>query len=235
MTYLGNFPTVLRRFINSTTWINRHKNDSYVKKSIQQDLRARSAFKLQEIQTKYKLIRSSDFVLDMGAAPGGWSVIASKLLGPSGLLISVDLLPIEPIKDTPHSHIIQGDMLSSSVKDQIRSISKGRLMDVVMSDMMVNMCGEKSTDHFRSMDLCHFALSYCETFLKPGGHFVCKYFRGSDEKELLDETKLLFGSVKVIKPDASRSESSEMYLVALNKKKANTIVPDINKSINEMT
>jgi len=167
---------------------------------------------------KYKLIRNSDFILDMGAAPGGWSVIASKLVGPSGLLISVDLLPIEPIKDTPHSYIIQGDMLSSSTKDQIRSIAKGRLMDVILSDMMVNMCGDKSTDHFRSMDLCHFALSYSDLFLKPGGHFVCKYFRGSDEKELLDETKLKFGSVKVVKPDSSRAESSEMYLVAMNKK-----------------
>lgn len=211
--------SISHRLINSTTWINRHKNDLYVKKSIQQDLRARSAFKLQEIQTKYKLIQNSHFVLDMGSAPGGWSVIASKILNPSsGLLISVDLLPIEPIDKATHSHIIQGDMLSESTKNLILNISKGRLMDVILSDMMVNMCGDKSTDHFRSMDLCHFALSYCDTFLRPGGHFVCKYFRGSDEKELLDETRLLFGSVKVVKPEASRSESSEMYLVAMNKK-----------------
>ena len=254
----GTLTALTKRYKTSQTWLNRHVRDQYVKKSIQDDLRSRSSYKLKEIQEKYNIITSpSNYIIDMGAAPGGWSIIASNCLNGKGLLIAIDLLPIVPIPNINNNiHILQGNMFDPNIESEIQTIASNHylelsstkesvqqpqesntvlttsllstnpnqtvsnihLADVILSDMMVNMCGNKETDHYRSMDLCYNALNFSKKYLKRSGNFVCKYFRGSDEKEFLDELKLLFQQVKLVKPDASRKESNEMYVIAIRKK-----------------
>lgn len=149
----------------------------------------------------------------MGAAPGGWSIVATEL-APEGKVIAIDLLPIQSI---PGCHIIEADMLDPGTEREITGITKGCPVDIILSDMMINTTGDKCTDHFRSMDLCHFGLKFCQQNLKVGGHFICKYFRGEDEPELMMEARRMFEQVKAVKPAASRSESREMFMVALRK------------------
>jgi 23S rRNA (uridine2552-2'-O)-methyltransferase len=234
----------IKRFRSNLSWLQRHVKDQYVQKSVQQDLRSRSAFKLKEIQNRFRIIKPHDFVLDMGAAPGGWSLVCSTILSfrnesayqtshtdssqsthkvqppqrsqASPLLIAIDLLPFPEI---PNCHILQGDANSTEILDKVRSIAEGRLADVILSDMMVNMSGQKAMDHFRSMDLCRSVLHLTPMLLKPRGNLLLKYFRGEDEKELLTEVQKQFTLTNVIKPDASRSESSEMYLLGVGYKK----------------
>jgi 23S rRNA (uridine2552-2'-O)-methyltransferase len=220
-----------RFFSGNKAWISRHKNDKYVKAAVEGDLRSRSYFKLTEIQEKYNIIKRNDFVIDLGAAPGGWSLATSKIFSqydikfsdinkkyiPStSLLCAVDLLPMDPISNTI---IIQGDFNDSKVQDQLFFLSdKNGKADVVLSDMLQNASGHRSSDHFRSIELCLSALDFCETCLSKGGHFLCKFLRGSDDNELTDAAREMFTDVKIVKPKASRNESSEIYLLAMKKK-----------------
>lgn len=220
-----------RFFSGNKAWISRHKNDKYVKAAVEGDLRSRSYFKLTEIQEKYNIIKRNDFVIDLGAAPGGWSLAISKIfdqfdikfstidkkyIPSTSLLCAVDLLPIDPI---PNTIIIQGDFNDPKVKEQILFISdKNGKANVVLSDMLQNSSGHRSSDHFRSIELCLSALDFCETSLLKGGHFLCKFLRGSDDNELIDAAKEMFSDVKIVKPKASRNESSEIYLLAMKKK-----------------
>lgn len=203
-------------YSSSKEWIRRHTQDTFVKKSQELNLRSRASFKLKDIQEKYRIINKTDFVIDLGAAPGGWSVVASELLDFSNnaLLISVDLLQFPPIKNC---FIIQGDIFSSDISSKIRNISKERLSNVILSDMLPNSSGHHSTDHFRSMDICFKTLEFCKIHLKPGGIFFCKYLRGQDDKELVDEAKRVFKEVIIVKPKASRTESTEIYFLGRNK------------------
>ena len=211
------------RSISSKAWLNRHKNDAFVKLAAKEDLRSRSAFKLIELQDKYRFIRHSDYVVDLGSTPGGWSLATSRILSASGLLCSIDLLPMHPIQESGiDSHFFLGDFQSQDMQEQIRSLglTKNRShVDVVLSDMLGNSSGQYTQDHYRSMDLCYTALEFCIGSLRPGGHFVAKYLRGSDENELMTELKKWFVDIRVVKPKASRSESSEMYVLARNKRR----------------
>jgi 23S rRNA (uridine2552-2'-O)-methyltransferase len=218
---------------SSKAWLQRHKNDQYVKQAEKDNVRSRATYKLQELQDKYKIVKSGDFVIDLGAAPGGWSVEVSKILnfGGGGLLVSVDLLAMEPVavdaESSRAAFVIQGDFNSPVVRSQMKRLatnSEGthRLPDVVLSDMLQNTTGHGSTDHFKSMDICYSVLDFTKEYLKPGGHLLCKYFQGSDDKEMLAEAKLQYGSVKLVKPKSSRPESREMYLLAMSKRVINT-------------
>jgi 23S rRNA (uridine2552-2'-O)-methyltransferase len=200
----------------SKSWLNRHVNDHFVQEAQKHDLRARSAFKLQEMQEKHKFIKAHHIVVDLGAAPGGWSVVVSKLLDVSkgGRVVAVDLLPMEPV---PHTIVIQGDFTSVIVQQQLRDSLGGKKANVIVSDMLQNTTGQHDRDHFRSIELCMQALDFCKEQLESKGSFLCKYLRGSDEKELIDYARQIFRVVKTIKPKSSRSESREMYLLCLDK------------------
>lgn len=213
---------------SSKAWLSRHVNDPYVKLAERDNHRSRAAYKLQDIQEKHKIIKSGDFVIDLGSAPGGWSVVASKILNfnKGGLLVSIDLLDMEPVPTDADgndgAYFIRGNFNSTVVRDELRSIAKlpsgeARQADVVLSDMLMNTTGHANTDHLKSMNICYDVLDYCKEYLRPGGHLLCKYFQGSDEKELLADAKRQFKTTKLVKPKSSRSESREMYLLCVNK------------------
>mmetsp|Transcript_22701 Transcript_22701/g.50479 ORF Transcript_22701/g.50479 Transcript_22701/m.50479 type:complete len:229 (-) Transcript_22701:4441-5127(-) len=203
---------------SSKSWMQRHMHDPFVKMAEKDNLRSRASYKLMEVQEKHKLMKPSDFVIDFGAAPGGWSVVAAKQLKleSGGKLVSVDLLPMEAIPQ-PNAHFILGDFNSPHVLAALNAIAAGRRADVVLSDVMANTCGDSDSDHLRSMNLCFEVLGRAEALLRPGGHLLCKFFRGRDDKELLEEAKTLFRLTKLIKPKSSRQESREMFLLGLDK------------------
>lgn len=196
--------------------MKRHVSDTFVKKAVEMDLRSRSAFKLQEINKQYHILKRNDKVIDLGAAPGGWSVVVSGIIDPAagGQLVSVDLLDMEPVKN---GIFHRGDFTKVSTQADITTASGHVAFSVVLSDMMTNTCGNHFTDHCRSLNLCYSVLDFCSLHLKPGGSLLCKYFRGEDDKELLARAKLLFKDVKTVKPKSSRGESTEAFLLARNK------------------
>jgi len=202
---------------SSKQWIKRHVNDQYVKKSQDQNLRARSSFKLIEIQEKHKFIKPGNRVVDLGAAPGGWTLVAQRLVNEGGKkkgqVVGLDLLPIEPIDGAV---LIQGDMTNADVQAAVLQALLLQKAEVVLSDMAPNLSGNKHADHVRSIQLCHEALNFAEKVLVPGGNFLCKYFQGEDDKELHERARKMFEKVKLVKPKASRAESSESYLLAVS-------------------
>lgn len=201
------------RYGSSKAWINRHVNDGFVQKSVKEGMRSRSAYKLQELNEKHGIIRPSDVVVDLGAAPGGWSLVVSKLIRPAqgGMLVSLDLLPMEPV---PQASILCGDFTAESTQLELKRTLSGRAVNVVLSDMLGNSTGSTSTDHYRSMDLVRKVMEFSTAVLSSKGVMLCKYIRGEDEKEMLDSCRSIFQSVKVVKPAASRNESAEIYLLA---------------------
>jgi 23S rRNA (uridine2552-2'-O)-methyltransferase len=206
------------RHHTSKSWINRHVKDHYVQQAMKQDLRARSAFKLQEIQEKYKFIKPASVVIDLGAAPGGWSVIASKFINPShgGKIISVDLLQMAPI---PSVIIIEGDFTSTQIQQKIieQLPPASRKASVILSDMLHNTVGQGQVDHYKSVELVRQTLTFCDSHLQKGGTVLCKYLQGEDENGMIENARSLFGKVQRVKPKSSRSESKEMYLLAMQK------------------
>lgn len=205
---------------SSKRWLERQRNDIYVKMAVEKDVRSRAYFKLKEIQDRYRFIKPSSFVIDLGASPGGWSCCVSDIIGTSklGKLISVDLLPID---DIPGAIIVQGDFNCSLIKveiaETVANFRSDRMVDVVVSDMLHNTTGQRDTDHFRSMDLCREALTFSGHAVRPGGTFMCKFLSGVDEKELFEEAKMWYKTVEIVKPKASRKESAEVYLLAREK------------------
>lgn len=197
------------------SWINRHINDQYVKKSFVNKLRSRAYFKLEEMQSKYKIITKTCTCLDLGCAPGGWSLFVANFLSKEmgnnrGLVIGVDLLPMESVDGV---HFIQGDFNNDEIKSKIMSYLDNHKVDVILSDMLQNISGTNA-DHFRSIEICFEIFRFSETILNSGGNLVCKFLRGEDEKQLLDKLKANFRKVTVMKPRASRQESKEIYAIA---------------------
>lgn len=201
---------------SSKAWLNRHLNDIYVKKSSQSNLRSRAIFKLDEIQQKYSIITPSSIIVDLGAAPGGWSLAASKIINPSvgGRIYAIDLLSFQPINNVT---ILQGDFLSKNIKIQLQTLLKPAGADVILSDMLQNTSGDKSRDHYQSMELINHILDFSQENLKKNGSILAKYLRGEDEKELIERIQTLFQSHKIIKPKASRQESNEIYVLCQGK------------------
>lgn len=199
-----------KRTASQTRWLHEHFNDHYVKEAHKLGLRSRASFKLEELQKRDRLIKPGDKVVDLGAAPGGWSEFAVKCVGESGQVIACDILPIRPIAGVT---FLQGDFREDSVFGKLYSLIGGGA-DVVLSDMAPNMSGNKTIDQPRSMLLTELALDMARRVLRKGGTFAVKVFTGAGSQEFLAELRKDFAVVKVRKPDASRDRSSEVYMVA---------------------
>jgi len=205
----------MARSKTSGSWLKEHFDDEYVKRSQKEGYRSRAVYKLQEIQQKDNLIRQNMQVVDLGAAPGGWSQYAVELVGKNGRVIASDILPIDPL---PFVEFIKGDFTEESVLNEILDVlannEKKQGADVVISDMAPNMTGVEATDQPRSIYLCELALDMACQILKPGGAFVAKVFQGDGSDAFLKEVRNHFKKVKVRKPKASRPRSREVYIVA---------------------
>jgi 23S rRNA (uridine2552-2'-O)-methyltransferase len=200
--------TVKSRSPASARWLARQLNDPYVVAARQQGWRSRAAFKLLELDDRFHLIKKGVRVLDLGAAPGGWTQVAVKRGAAS--VLAVDLLPIDPIHGAT---IMLGDFIDPDMPDRLVSALGGGV-DLVLSDMAPNTTGHASTDHIRIVALAEMALDFAIQVLSPGGAFVAKVFQGGSEKSILDVLKRNFASVRHAKPPSSRKESSELYVVA---------------------
>lgn len=193
-------------------WFKKRLQDPYLLKSRQEGYRSRAAYKLQEIDQKYKLFKAGQKILDLGAAPGSWSEYVTKKLSNKVTLIAVDLLKIEPI---PNVTIIQGDFRDSGIQEQIISSANGKL-DIILSDMAPDTTGRHDVDTYNSSVLVNLALDLAEKLLKPGGKLVAKVFEGSEYQAILKRAKGMFGFAKSVSPKASLSQSREVFLVADN-------------------
>jgi 23S rRNA (uridine2552-2'-O)-methyltransferase len=199
-----------RRKLSSKTWLERQINDPYVAQAKRDGLRSRAAYKLIEIDDKYKVFKSGAKVVDLGAAPGGWSEIAIKRIGAKGRIVALDILDMKPITGVEFLHL---DFLDNAAPDRLKELLGGSA-DVVLSDMASNTTGHRQTDHLRIMALAEAAVQFAREVLAPGGVFLCKVLQGGTEANLLAELKRDFESVKHVKPPASRTGSAELYLLA---------------------
>ena len=200
----------MARSKSSNAWLRRHVNDPYVHRARAHGYRSRSAFKLIEIAERDGLIRPGAAVVDLGAAPGGWAQALAERVGPSGLIVAVDLIEIAPI---PGVTVIRGDFGDKVVLDQVKTILGGRKLDLVVSDLAPNLSGVSATDQARSIGLCELALEFASSHLKPQGVFLVKVFQGAGYPEFLAAMRGAFVTVASRKPGASRERSSEMYLL----------------------
>lgn len=199
-----------------TRWYTEKKKEHFYKQAKQVGYRARSAFKLQQIQNRFHLIPNNGIVLDLGAAPGGWCQVAKELVGTQGIVIGVDLSSIKPIDDV---QFLQGDVTKTETLEQIKNLMNGKNADVIISDMSPDISGNYSVDQARSVWLCESALHVVTQLLQPGGHFICKIFEGEDTKAFIEKVKHQFMVVKTFSPEATRKSSSEVYIIAKSFKK----------------
>lgn len=192
---------------SSKQWLRRHVTDSYVRKAKEQGYRSRAAFKLLELDEKEHFFRPGMFVVDLGAAPGGWSQVAAAKVSPGGRVIAIDLLPVAPISGVT---VLKGDFREEML---LRSL-EGAKADVVLSDVSPNLSGIGNVDQARALELSAAAIDFCRKALKPEGVFLVKAFHGEAFGDLLVRLKAAFRNVKIVKPSASRGESAETYVVA---------------------
>ncbi len=191
--------------------MNEHLNDEYVKKAQKEGYRCRAVYKLIEIIDNNQIITKGDRVLDLGAAPGGWSQVSAKIVGKNGQVIASDILPIEEI---PGVDFLQGDFTELLVYEELLSMTKGQKMNTVLSDMAPNMSGQLSVDQPKSMYLAELALDMAIKTLTPNGHFIVKVFQGSDFDAYVQIIRQTFKQISIKKPKASRPRSKEVYLLA---------------------
>ena len=201
-----------RKSMSSRQWLSRQLNDPYVARAKREGYRSRAAYKLIEIDDKARFLKKGARVIDLGAAPGGWSQVAAKRVGAPGpgRVAAIDLLPMEPIAGV---EFMQLDFLDPSAPDKLKAMLGGGA-DVVLSDMAANATGHRKTDHIKIVALVEAAFEFAREVLEPGGTFLAKVIQGGAEGELLALLKRDFKSVKHIKPPASRSDSAELYLLA---------------------
>ncbi len=202
-----------KRTLSQATWLERQLNDPYVARAKREGYRSRAAFKLLEIDDKYKLLKPGQRVIDLGCAPGGWSQIAAvrtNSLTGKGRVVGIDLLEVEAI---PGVELIQIDFMDDSAPGRMMDFLGGPA-DVVLSDMAANTTGHKKTDHLRIIGLVETAIEFARGVLAPGGAFVAKVFQGGMEATLLADLKRDFATVRHVKPAASRADSSELYVLA---------------------
>ncbi|SHH72541.1 23S rRNA (uridine(2552)-2'-O)-methyltransferase RlmE [Ferrimonas marina] len=196
---------------SSKRWLTEHFDDHYVKKAQKQGLRSRATFKIEEIQQKDKLLKPGMTVVDLGAAPGGWSQYAVEQVGLEGQVIACDILSMDPIAGVD---FLQGDFREENVLNALLARVGDNKVDVVMSDMAPNMSGAGAVDQPRAMYLVELAFDMCHQVLAPKGAFVVKVFQGEGFDQYLQEVRNSFTSVKIRKPDSSRARSREVYIVA---------------------
>lgn len=201
----------MKKSSSSKKWLKRHVNDPYVQRSKKEGYRSRSAYKLIEIDEKDRLLKGGLVVVDLGAAPGGWSQVCAKKVTASGKVIALDLLEMEPVAGVT---FIQGDFGTRKGMASVEGALEGRKADLVISDMAPNMTGIPVTDQARIMDLAEIARDFALLHLKSDGAFLIKVFQGTGYDEYFKSLRQAFAKVVVRKPDASRDESAEMYLLA---------------------
>jgi 23S rRNA (uridine2552-2'-O)-methyltransferase len=196
---------------SSSSWLQRHVSDPFVKKAQLDGYRSRSAYKLVELNEKDRLIRPGMRIMDLGSAPGGWSQVAGKLVGAKGRVLATDILHMEPIKNVD---FIQGDFTDEAVVAELLRWLGGGKFDLIVSDIAPNITGIDSADQASSMYFLELALDTVRQTLKPGATFVAKMFQGSGSDQYVKDLRRSFEKVLIRKPDASRKESREVYIVA---------------------
>jgi 23S rRNA (uridine2552-2'-O)-methyltransferase len=194
----------------TSPWMRRHLRDPYVKQAVSRGYRSRAAFKLEELDRRERLMRPGMLIVDLGAAPGGWSQVAAVKVGSAGRVIAVDLQSIDLL---PNVAFIHGDVREEAVRCSIEQALGGRRADLVLSDMAPNVTGVKPVDEARSQELVAIAMDAARRVLKPGGTLLVKLFHGSGLDAVIRQLKGMFAEVGIRKPPASRSESSEVYAV----------------------
>ncbi|MBE2295740.1 MAG: 23S rRNA (uridine(2552)-2'-O)-methyltransferase RlmE [Phycisphaerales bacterium] len=203
----------MARSKSSARWLREHFSDEYVRRAQEEGYRSRAVYKLVEIQEKDRVLRSGMTVVDLGAAPGGWSQLAASLVGPRGAVIALDILPIEPLVGV---NFIQGDFREAAVLEKLLNVLDGRTVDLVMSDIAPNTTGIKAVDQPRGMYLAELALDFSRQCLRPGGDFLVKIFEGEGVDLFLKALRVAFTKVLSRKPNASRARSAERYVLARN-------------------
>lgn len=203
----------MARSKSSTRWLREHFTDEYVRRAQAEGYRSRAVYKLLEIQEKDRLLRPGATVVDLGAAPGGWSQLAARLVGPRGAVIALDVLPVEPLVGV---EFIQGDFRETAVLEGLLNVLNGRPVDLVISDMAPNITGIKAVDQPRGMYLAELALDFARQCLRPGGDFLVKAFQGEGIDPFLGELRAAFAAGLPRKPKASRARSAERYWLARN-------------------
>lgn len=200
-----------RRSKSSGRWLQEHFSDPFVKKARAQGFRSRAIYKLEEVDQREKLLRPGLVCLDLGAAPGAWSQYASKRVGRNGRVVATDILPMDPIVGV---EFVQGDFREPDVVAALQALLPARGVDLLLSDMAPNLSGIDAVDQPRAMYLAQLALDTAGSVLKPGGTALIKVFQGSGFTELLAAARQRFAKVRMLKPDASRARSPELYLLA---------------------
>ncbi len=206
--------TAAKRSTSSARWLERQLNDPYVASAKREGFRSRAAYKLIEIDDKYRILKPGQRVVDLGAAPGGWSQVAAERvqsIDGRGQVVAIDYLGMEPLAGV---EIVQLDFTDPTAEARLKQLLRGGGADVVLSDMAAPTVGHAKTDHLRIMGLAESAAEFACDVLAPGGAFLCKVFQGGTEKGLLDLLKQSFAVVRHVKPPASRSDSAELYVLA---------------------
>ncbi|MFC4525696.1 23S rRNA (uridine(2552)-2'-O)-methyltransferase RlmE [Dyella halodurans] len=205
----------MSRSKSSSRWLREHFDDVYVKKAQAEGLRSRAAFKLEELIDRDRLLKPGMRIVDLGAAPGGWSQLARKRLGDNGTIIALDILPMQGIGGVD---FLQGDFREETVLRQLEERLEGNKVDLVLSDMAPNMSGVALADQIRAMDLADLALDFSRQWLKPGGSFLIKLFQGTGFDDYVRSLRADFSRVTMRKPKASRARSREVYALAVGRK-----------------
>jgi len=200
---------------SSRRWLAEHFDDQYVKMAQQQGLRSRAAFKLMELDDKYKLLKKGMRVVDLGSAPGSWTQVVQRVLAGSGQIIALDILPMDPLENVT---FIQGDFTEDGPLALLEGSLNSKNLDLVLSDMAPNMSGVGAVDQPRAMYLAELALAFAEQWLDPGGSFVVKVFHGEGFDDFVKQTRSLFEKVRIRKPSASRPRSREVYILGHRRK-----------------
>ncbi len=198
-------------------WQVEKKNDPYYKRAKSEDYRSRASYKLKQLDKRYKIIKLGNTVVDLGAAPGGWSQVALEKVGEEGKVVGVDLNRIKPFPDE-NFYGIRGDFTKEIVQEKVMELIGGKTK-VLMSDASPELCGIKHIDHLRSIDLIEAVLIIADNILEEKGNMVVKIFQGGEYKRILDEFKKRFRKVQSTKPPSSRNKSKEMYIVGLGFKR----------------
>ena len=203
----------MARSKSSQEWLKEHFDDEFVTRAQQEGYRSRAAYKLLEINDKDKLLQRGMTVVDLGAAPGGWSQIAADIVGDEGMVVALDILPMDPL---PRVEVLLGDFQEEEAFNQLLATLDSRPVDIVMSDMAPNMSGMRSIDQPKAMYLCELTLDLARNVLKPKGNMLLKLFQGEGSEEFVKECRKNFRKVVIRKPAASRARSREVYVLALN-------------------
>ncbi len=205
----------MSRSKSSNRWLREHFNDEYVKRAQREGYRSRAVYKLDEIQQRDRIIRPGMTLVDLGAAPGGWSQYALPLVGRKGKIVAMDLLPMDPL---PGVDFLEGDFREDNVLESLIKMLNGREIDLVMSDIAPNMSGAEAVDIPRTMYLVELAVDFAGQVLKPGGDLLVKVFQGEGFDELVRDLRKRYNKVLIRKPKASRPRSREVYALARGRK-----------------